>query len=176
MKTWLKLWIVALSLVAMATTIYTQTVKADPSAEVKVTIIEGQNHCDPMSGYVWADVSASISEVNLTGITNPLYCYLLRDADSDVTFTLTSLNGQNSNATIANTQFTIGIDAWVFTWSLTQGVVYWPAVYSQWWDVYNKNIHEVWEFTKNITIEWVVPAWKPVDVYTWQLNINVPNT
>lgn len=175
MKTWLKLWIVALSLVAMATTIYTQTVKADTSAEVKVTITEGDNYCDPMSGYVWENITASISDTTLTGIDNDLYCYLLKDAASNVTFTLTNLTAAWITQNIANSQFTVGSNVWSFTWSLTPDSWYWPTAYTSWGTFYPKLQHEVWEFTKTITISWVVPAWTPVATYEWELNIVVPN-
>jgi len=181
MKTWLKLWIVALSLVAMATTIYTQTVKADTSAEVKVTIIEGTNQCNPMSGYIWDNITASISDTTLTGIENDLYCYLLKDAAWNITFTLTNLTAAGITQNIANTWFTIGSNVWTFTWSLTPDAWYWPTLYTiqwnaQWGTFYEKQQHEVWEFTKTITISWVVPAWTPVATYTWELNIVVPNS
>jgi hypothetical protein len=129
-----------------------------------------------MSWYVWEDISASISDTTLTWITNPLHCVLLRDAASAITFTLTNLSGATVSQNIANSQFTIWANTWTFLWSLTTGAAYWPTEYDAWGTFYTKIIHEVWEFTKDITISWSVPAWTPVDTYAWELNIVVPNT
>lgn len=175
MKKWLKLWIVVLSLAAMATTIYTANVKADNvDKTVSVSLREGNNIC------TWADyefwtVDASVSQVTLTWITHPLSCTLLKDGSGTITLQLFDLAWQNQTQVISSWNFEAVLSGTVTVWSLDDENASSSLNLGSIHDAYVKGAHKVWTMERDVTISWTINAWQPVDSYQGTLRIFVPN-
>ena len=174
MKTWLKLWIVALSLVAMATTIYSSTVKAVDKT-VSVTIIEWGNTCT-LSDYNFGERNASTWAIALTAIPHTLSCELLKDAWGTITLQLFDLVWANTNATIASGNFSATLSATTVGGSLESENAVNTAM-SLWsiQNAYVKWAHKVGTMSRTVTISWTINAWQQVDEYTGTLRVFVPN-
>lgn len=168
MKKWLKLWIVALSLVAMATTIYTANVKA--ANEVKVEILWWENNCI-LGDYDWHQVNASIEDITLTGIDNTLYCTLLESTGSNIDLQLTDLSNATHDATIASWNFNVTFGSITKTWSLEDYTTDNDGALNATRRAYVKGANKVWEMSRTVTIDWVINAWQQVDAYSGTLHI-----
>lgn len=175
MKTWLKLWIVALSLVAMATTIYSSTVKAVDKT-VSVTIIEWGNTCT-LSDYNFGERNASTWAIALAPIEHLLDCELLKDAWGTITLQLFDLVWANTSATIASGNFSVTLWATTVGGSLENENAVNTAM-SMWaiQNAYVKWAHKVGTMNRTVTISWTINAWQQVDTYTGTLRVFVPNT
>lgn len=175
MKTWLKLGIVALSLAAMATTIYTSTVKAVDNT-VSVKIIEWGNTCT-LSDYNFGEKNASTWAINLTAIEHTLECELLKDAWGTITLQLFDLMWATTSATIASWNFSATLWATTAGGSLdTEPAVTTPMSLWSIQNAYVKWAHKVGTMSRTVTISWVIDAWQQVDSYTGTLRVFVPNT
>jgi len=175
MKTWLKLGIVALSLVAMATTIYTSTVKAVDNT-VSVKIIEWGNTCT-LSDYNFGEKNASTWAITLAPIEHTLECELLKDAWSTITLELFDLVWSQTSATISSWNFSATLWATTVGGSLenasavTTAMSLWPIQ-----NAYVKWAHRVGTMSRTVTMSWTIDAWQQVDSYTGTLRVWVPNT
>lgn len=172
MKKWLKLWIIALSLVAMASTIYTANVKANN--EVKVEIIWWINSCDNLADYDWGQKTASLEAIDLSTISNDLVCRLLASDSGSITIWLTNLANSTID-TIANSNFEVAFWDAHYDGSLTARAATTAVTFDQSQTFYAKWQYRVWNLSWAVALSWVIPAGKAVGQYVGQLNITVPN-
>jgi len=176
MKKWLKLWIVALSLIAMATTIYTANVKADDVDQtVSVSLREWTNECT-LDDYAYWTVDASVSDVTLTWITHTLSCTLLRDGSGTITLQLFDLSWANQTQVIPSWNFNAVLSGTVTVWSLDDEAATSSLNLGTIHDAYAKGEHKVWTMDRDVTISWKIDAWQPVDTYQGILRVFVPNS
>lgn len=171
MKTGLKLGIVALSLVAMATTIYTANVRA--ANTVKVQITWWANNCLQLQDYEWLNLSATASTIPLEAKSHDLKCTLLGSTGWAITISLWNLVGDTSS--IENTNFMVAF------WTTHQnGTLSWrnqttPVAFGSGQTFYNKPANLVWELSWSVVLSGVVPAWQAIGTYQGELNISTPN-
>lgn len=175
MKTSLKLWILALSLLTMAGTIYTSNVMADTTSTVKVELVGWTNSCT-LGDYDWWTLSASIADIPLSWIDQTMHCNLLHASGATITLQLEDLVWANTSAVIASWNFEVSLWATSHTWSLEDAVA--TSALSLWTirDAYAKGENRVWELERTVTISWSINAWQQVDKYQGTLHLFVPNS
>ena len=172
MKKWLKLWIVALSLVAMASTIYTANVKA--ANQVKVEIRWWYNTCETLDDYDWGQKTASLQTIDLSTISNDLVCQLLASDSGSITISLTDLANSTID-TIDKENFKVAFWDAHYDGSLTARAAVAAVTFDNPQTFYPKWQYLVWNLSWAVALSWVIPAGKAVGQYVGQLNINVPN-
>lgn len=177
MKTRLKLSIVALSLVAMATAIHTQNVNA-AQQQVSVKITWSGDNCE-WADYNLGSFTAKETAQNMTATWKKLKCTLLSSVSWHVNISLTS-DLTSDNWRISSWNIFLSMPARTVTGTLgtwTNNLV--AAVsnhaLSQSKAFYYKDANKVWVVEAIVTLSGTIPAWTAIGTYTTQINADLPN-
>jgi hypothetical protein len=176
MKKWIKLWAIALSILALAGTIVSvnaQTNTEDYTAEV--CLFNSGNVCT-LGDYDFWDYAVSSSEIDLNAVSHNLNCELYTNDAWNVTLELTDLTW--ANGTIARTQFSLAAPmstSSYYTWSLSVWSDVSVASFATTQTMYAKTLNEIWEIIDaSVTLDGVIPAWQAAGTYQGTLHLLYP--
>ena len=178
MKMWLKLGILSLSLIAMAATIYTQTVNADVHKNVSVEIKAwNQNDCTRDNYNLWSFI-AKTSAQSMTATWKLLKCTLVTswawNLDISLTSDLTGVNWTIPKWNIYLSAPARTVTGTLGTWAANAVAAISNHSMSTNPTFYKKDANKVWEVSAIVTLSGTIPAWTAIGTYTTQINVSVP--
>lgn len=170
MKKITKIWVLSLALIALTTALCT---KADDPITVTKTVSlilqDWQNTCVAQDYDLWSK-QVSPSDQYVGPQTGTITCTILKSPAHHIEIWLEHLTGAAD--TINANQFTWVISNVQLTWSLAnpQTPTFNMATTTT---VYPKVENQVWIWTWDLTIDGIIPGWKPAWSYTGTLNVSV---
>ena len=170
MKTWLKLWMIALWLLAIAWTIYQANVSAF-TWEVKLKINEWTNSCT-WTGYDLGTFDASATTWVMNEVAHAIECDLYANPSKAIKLTTSDLKAWSLIITKSNIK--IKWAQQTKNWSLADGSAqstYTAFGSAQTW--YTKWANKIGSLSWSVTLSWVIPAWQPAWIYTGELNLSI---
>ena len=178
MKTWLKLGIIALALVAMATTIHTQNVNAIQQ-QVSVKITWSGDKCEWADYNLWS-FTAKVEAQNMTATWKLLKCTLLSSSSWDINISLTS-DLSSANWVIPKWNIYLSAPARTVSWTLgtwTNNLV--AAINNHSLatnkSFYKKDANKIWVVSAIVTLSGTIPAWTAIGEYSTQINADLPSS
>lgn len=170
MKKWLKLWIVALSLVMLWSCIY--KVNADTTSTVKVEILEGNETCTWSGDYDLWSFTASAEAQAMNSDDADLTCELYKNNQKYVKISITNLTAWS--LTINKSNLKVSSTAPTVNGTLSAGTaIAANTVFSEAKTRYQKAVNTVGTATWPVTLWGTIPAWQPVWVYTGTINVSL---
>lgn len=181
MKKWLKLWIMALSVIWMFAIIFMSSNNTEAAqATIKLTLSSWWTSSCTLAWTAEFSWTASASQQNATSVTNTIVanCSLYRTWAEYVKITTSNLTWSTTSQTIARTQFklknTCSNAAWV---SGTCGVETETAVPTNGLQtIYSKTANKIWTIRLSETYSLVIPAWQVQDTYNGTATVDVYTT